>query len=120
MVFAEVGRARDQVYLGELIFFGAMAGAVEEVLYNRQHEDDEQALPFYARASGIPFMQLPTRLPQRLKQLIPYQLALEIRCAPVGRDQQHRIVPQPKQPLDLGVQHEHPGHREDQDPTWRL
>jgi len=34
----------------------------------------------------IPFLQLPTHLPRRLKQLIPYQLALEIRCAPVGRD----------------------------------
>ena len=68
------------------------ASAVEEVLYNRQHEDDEQALPFYARASGIPFMQLPTRLPQRLKQLIPYQLALEIRCAPVGRDHNRLTV----------------------------
>ncbi len=32
------------------------------------------------------FLQLPTHLPKRLKQLIPYQLALEIRCAPVGRD----------------------------------
>ena len=34
----------------------------------------------------IPFLQLPTYLPRRLKQLVPYQLALEIRCAPVGRD----------------------------------
>ena len=62
------------------------------MLYNRQNEDDEQALPSYARASGIPFMQLPTRLPQRLKQLIPYQLALEIRCAPVGRDHNRLTV----------------------------
>lgn len=34
----------------------------------------------------VPFMQLPTRLPTRLKNLIPYTLALELRCAPVGRD----------------------------------
>lgn len=35
---------------------------------------------------GIPFMQLPSQLPRRLKQLIPHPLALELRCAPVGRD----------------------------------
>ncbi|MEO8971594.1 MAG: hypothetical protein ABI406_08360 [Ktedonobacteraceae bacterium] len=34
----------------------------------------------------IPFMQLPVKLPARLKNLIPYALALELRCAPVGRD----------------------------------
>src|SRR6266567_668219 len=35
---------------------------------------------------GMPFMQLPSQLPGRLKQLIPHALALELRCAPVGRD----------------------------------
>ena len=35
---------------------------------------------------GIPFMQLPSQLPKRLKHLIPHPLALELRCAPVGRD----------------------------------
>jgi hypothetical protein len=35
---------------------------------------------------SIPFMQLPTQLPKRLKQLIPHALALELRCVPVGRD----------------------------------
>ena len=68
------------------------SGVVEELLYNRQHEDDGQALPPYARAGGIPFMQLPSRLPQRLKQLIPYDLALELRCAPVGRDHNRLTV----------------------------
>ena len=68
------------------------ASMVEKMLYKRQNEDDEQALRPYSRASGIPFMQLPTRLPQRLKQLIPFQLALEIRCAPVGRDHNRLTV----------------------------
>lgn len=36
--------------------------------------------------SNIPYMQLPVQLPSRLKQLIPYQVATELRCAPVGRD----------------------------------
>ena len=35
---------------------------------------------------NVPFMQLPVKLPTRLKNLIPYSLALELRCAPVGRD----------------------------------
>lgn len=35
---------------------------------------------------NIPFMQLPAKLPTRLKNLIPYTFALELRCAPVGRD----------------------------------
>lgn len=34
----------------------------------------------------VPFMQLPAQLPTRLKNLIPYHLALELHCAPVGRD----------------------------------
>ncbi|HJT56759.1 MAG TPA: hypothetical protein VJ761_09705, partial [Ktedonobacteraceae bacterium] len=55
-------------------------------------EDDEQVLTPHARANGTPFMQLPSRLPQRLKQLIPYELALEIRCAPVGRDHNRLTV----------------------------
>ncbi len=35
---------------------------------------------------NVPFMQLPVKLPARLKILIPYSLALDLRCAPVGRD----------------------------------
>ena len=68
------------------------ANMVEEMLHHRQHEDDDQALSSYARVSGIPFIQLPTRLPPRLKQLIPHQLALEVRCAPVGRDHNRLTV----------------------------
>ena len=36
--------------------------------------------------STIPYMQLPVQLPTRLKQLIPYAVACELRCVPVGRD----------------------------------
>lgn len=39
-----------------------------------------------ARSSGIPYMQLPPELPDRLKHLLPYKLALELHCVPVGRD----------------------------------
>ncbi len=68
------------------------SGVVEELPYNRQFEDDEHTPANHARANGIPFMQLPSRLPQRLKQLIPYELALELRCAPVGRDHNRLTV----------------------------
>jgi Type II secretion system (T2SS), protein E, N-terminal domain len=68
------------------------SGTAEEILHGRLSDDDEQALLNQARSSGIPFMQLPVELPARLKQLIPYSLALEIRCAPVGRDHNRLTV----------------------------
>ncbi len=48
--------------------------------------------PAKAPTGGIPFMQIPSRLPTRLKQLIPYSLALDLRCAPVGRDHNRLTV----------------------------
>ena len=68
------------------------ATPAEEILHGRLSDDDEQALLNQARNSGIPFMQLPVELPARLKSLIPYPLALEIRCAPVGRDHNRLTV----------------------------
>jgi hypothetical protein len=41
---------------------------------------------------GVPYMQLPSQLPARLKQLIPYDIALQLRCAPVGRDHHYLTV----------------------------
>jgi Type II secretion system (T2SS), protein E, N-terminal domain len=51
-------------------------------------EDPDQAL---AAPSIVPFLDLPRDLPPRLKQLLPYPLARELCCAPVGRDQ-HRLT----------------------------
>jgi hypothetical protein len=48
--------------------------------------DDLYLSPGQTHNSGIPFMQLPRELPHRLKQLLPYAVALELRCVPVGRD----------------------------------
>ena len=62
-------------------------------------ESDNDALLATARSSGIPFMQLPAQLPPRLKHLIPHQLALELRCAPVGRDH-NRLTVAMAQPSD--------------------
>ncbi|HLZ62247.1 MAG TPA: hypothetical protein VKR06_35320 [Ktedonosporobacter sp.] len=40
----------------------------------------------------VPFMELPRLLPKRLTHLIPYDLALKLSCAPVGRDHQYLTV----------------------------
>lgn len=41
---------------------------------------------------SVPFMELPKLLPKRLTHLIPYNLALKLGCAPVGRDHQYLTV----------------------------
>jgi len=66
-------------------------GLVEVNLYDR-NQDEENDSFVAARNSGIPFMQLPARLSSRLKHLIPYSLACELRCAPVGRDHNRLTV----------------------------
>jgi type II secretion system (T2SS) protein E len=66
-------------------------GLVEVNLYNR-NQDQENLSLVAARNRGIPYMQLPARLPLRLKHLIPYTLACELRCAPVGRDHNRLTV----------------------------
>lgn len=60
--------------------------------------------PLQAHARGIPFMQIPSRLPARLKQLVPYALALELRCAPVGRDH-NRLTIAMANPADTQALH---------------
>lgn len=60
-------------------------GLSERILFHPlQDEEDDTFIT--ARSNGIPYMQLPKRLSPRLKQLIPYDLAIELGCAPVGRD----------------------------------
>ncbi len=66
-------------------------GLVEVNLYNRNQDEENHSL-VVARNRGIPYMQLPARLPLRLKHLIPYTLACELRCAPVGRDHNRLTV----------------------------
>jgi len=54
------------------------------------------------RQRGIPFMQLPTQIPRRLKQLIPYEFALATHCAPVGRDH-NRLTLAMADPTDKNI-----------------
>jgi hypothetical protein len=42
--------------------------------------------------SVVPYMKLPRTLPKQLTQLIPYQIAYELQCAPVGREHQRLTV----------------------------
>ncbi len=44
------------------------------------------------KQQAVPFLALPPELPQRLTHLIPYDLACQLRCAPVGRDQHSLTV----------------------------
>ena len=50
----------------------------------------------------VPFMHLPAQLPKRLKHLIPYPIALKLRCAPVGRDH-HYLTVALADPTDKGA-----------------
>lgn len=56
-----------------------------ETLPLAEHESQDVAPRSHAGPS-IPFMQLPTEIPARLKQLMPYDLALALHCVPVGRN----------------------------------
>jgi len=48
--------------------------------------DAHATLPSPQSISSIPFLHLPTKLSPRLKHLIPYSVAKQLQCAPVGRD----------------------------------
>jgi len=57
----------------------------QSILTQENEHKDEQTSGNKGQA-GTPFMRLPQEIPPRLKHFIPYPLALELRCAPVGRD----------------------------------
>ncbi|HLX58598.1 MAG TPA: diguanylate cyclase [Ktedonobacteraceae bacterium] len=62
-------------------------------IHLRSSLDDEfNSIPVALHASGVPYMRLPSRLSQSLKRLIPYKLACELRCVPVGRDHNRLTV----------------------------
>src|SRR5205085_5709702 len=67
-------------------FWGVMSSLSEpEEILLRPPQEYKDAIRLH-EGSSVPFMELPTQLPRRLKQLIPYHIALELYCAPVGRD----------------------------------
>ncbi len=68
---------------------------IQQEQHGQQNERTEEGLarsrkkrlppPSPPHGNNAPFMHLPATLPNRLKHLIPYDLALELHCAPVGR-----------------------------------
>lgn len=62
------------------------------VIHDGEHSSDI--------AAAAPFMELPARIPQRLKHLLPYDVALQVRCVPVGREQKCLTVAM-AQPRDV-------------------
>ena len=71
---------------------GTPSTGLGEINQFDRNQDEEHDSLVVARNCGMPFMQLPARLSARLKHLIPYTLACELRCAPVGRDHNRLTV----------------------------
>lgn len=66
-----------------------------------------RSAPADAATASLPFMQIPSRLPTRLQQLIPHTLALHLCCAPVGRNH-NRLMVAMANPTDLcAINHLH-------------
>lgn len=84
-LFACAGRVRERITFRPAVLSQSEAPQPDPA-------DHARATPPANAQAGIPFMQIPSRLPTRLKQLIPHSLALNLRCAPVGRDHNRLTV----------------------------
>lgn len=71
---------------------GSKATLPAEISIGQAFDDELSGPTSFLHTSGIPYMKLPSRLPQSLKRLIPYRMACELRCAPVGRDHNRLTV----------------------------
>src|SRR5579883_45576 len=66
-------------------------------------QDADEALPALARKLGIPYLTLlPRKMPAQLQRLVKPQLALELRCFPLGRERNTLTVAMPD-PQDASV-----------------
>ena len=80
-LLARLGRVRERI-----VFRPAVLPEVAcEQASSAGEMDQNLRKPVADRVQGVPFMRLPRRLPTHLKRFVPYALALELRCAPVGR-----------------------------------
>ncbi len=83
-----VGRVARRLILRPAIttyYRGIQPGSEEEILPLTEQENQD-TVPHRRAGNSIPFLQLPTEIPARLKQLIPHDLAVALRCVPVGRN----------------------------------
>ncbi len=71
---------------------GSKAPLMTEISARETLDDEAGNPPNSQVSSGIPYMQLPTRLPQSLKRLVPFSIARKLRCIPVGRDHNRLTV----------------------------
>jgi GGDEF domain-containing protein len=71
---------------------GSKAALVAEISAGQTLDDEAGGLHNSQGSSGVPYMQLPARLPQNLKRLVPHAIARELRCVPVGRDHNRLTV----------------------------
>jgi GGDEF domain-containing protein len=71
---------------------GSKAALVAEMSAGQTLDEETGSLHNSQGSSGVPYMQLPARLPQNLKRLVPYAIARELRCVPVGRDHNRLTV----------------------------
>jgi hypothetical protein len=88
----QVGRVRERVVFRPAVlsqFPSPRLHTTRDQGRGRRNGTQRERVPYLP---GVPFMQIPSRLPTRLKQLVPYALALELRCAPVGRDHNRLTV----------------------------
>jgi hypothetical protein len=89
-LLAQAGRVRETItFRPAILAQSAPSSPPEHAARSTSPTGPSLAHP---QASGIPFMQIPSRLPTRLQQLIPHALALDLRCAPVGRDHNRLTV----------------------------
>ncbi len=76
---------------------GSATGAVEDD--DPIYEHTNKTMQADKMSPSAPFMHLPKALSHHLKRLIPYHMAQELQCAPVGRDQ-HRLTVAMADPTD--------------------
>ncbi|GCF06454.1 hypothetical protein KDI_00180 [Dictyobacter arantiisoli] len=62
------------------------------VLVSERQPDHKQPVGNASLTGAVPYLELPHVLPKRVKALLPYQIACEFHCAPVGYERQQLTV----------------------------
>ncbi len=91
LLLEQAGQVRERIVFRPALTMLCAEGS-GRTEYRSRPVQSKETPPREAHPAGIPFMQLPSRLPTRLQRLIPHALALELRCAPVGRDHNRLTV----------------------------
>lgn len=81
-LLAHAGRVQTKIIFRPAV----LSESASQQAASGEEADQNPREPLTDRVQGIPFMRIPRRLPAHLKRLVPHTLALELRCAPVGRD----------------------------------